>query len=75
VPASELHWALIRLAMMSVAQLVILPLQDVIGLNEKSRMNRPGTVRVNWKWRLSPENLVPSIFKHLRELTEIYGRL
>ncbi|OPY11756.1 MAG: 4-alpha-glucanotransferase [Syntrophus sp. PtaB.Bin001] len=73
--ASELHWAMIRLAMMSVAQLVILPLQDVVGLNEKSRMNRPGTNRGNWQWRLSPEHLAPSNFQRLRELTEIYGRL
>jgi 4-alpha-glucanotransferase len=74
-PASELHWALVRLAMMSVAQLVILPLQDVIGLDEKSRMNRPGTSRGNWQWRLSPEQLPPSVFERLRDLTELYGRL
>jgi len=75
VRASGVHWAMIRLAMMSVAQLVVVPLQDILGLDEKSRMNRPGTVRGNWQWRFLPEHLTPAIHQQLREMTELYGRL
>lgn len=75
VPASEVHWAMIRLAMMSVAQWVIFPLQDILGLDEKARMNRPGTVRGNWQWRFQPEHLSPAIKQQLLELTGLYGRL
>ena len=74
VPAQEIHWELIRLAMMSVADMVILPMQDILGLDEKARMNRPSTLEGNWEWKLLPEQLTPSLTKRLREMTEIYGR-
>ncbi len=72
---SQAHWALIRLAMMSVAQLVIFPLQDILGLDEKARMNLPGRLGGNWQWRFLPESLTPEIIQRLREMTELYGRL
>jgi len=75
VRAPEVHWAMVRLAMMSVAQLALFPLQDILGLDETARMNRPGTVPGNWQWRFLPEGLTPSIREQLRELTELYGRL
>ncbi|MBW8038817.1 MAG: 4-alpha-glucanotransferase [Planctomycetes bacterium] len=74
VPASELHWELIRLAMSSVANLTIIPMQDILGLGEQARMNRPGTVRNNWVWRLGPKEKTASIVKKLARLTEIFGR-
>jgi 4-alpha-glucanotransferase len=70
----EVHWELIRLAMMSVANLVIIPLQDILGLGEEGRMNRPATTEGNWAWRLVPEQITPVVTEKLLELTQIYGR-
>ena len=74
VPAGEIHRELIRLAMMSVADRVIFPMQDLLGLGEEFRMNRPATKEGNWEWRLVPDRLTRSLALDLRELTEIYGR-
>jgi 4-alpha-glucanotransferase len=74
VTADHVHWEMIRLAMMSVARISILPLQDVLGLGEEARMNLPATNHRNWTWRLEARLLTPSVSRRLRELTEIYGR-
>jgi 4-alpha-glucanotransferase len=74
VSADEINNKLIRLAMLSVANLVIIPMQDILGLGEEARMNRPATLKGNWEWRLLPEQLMPSLVKELSEITEIYGR-
>jgi 4-alpha-glucanotransferase len=74
VPVEELHWELIRLAMMSVANIVIFPMQDILGLGGEARMNRPATAEGNWQWRLSPEQLTHSPAERLLKMTEIYGR-
>jgi 4-alpha-glucanotransferase len=74
VPAEEIHWELIRVAMMSVANMAIFPMQDVLGLGEEARMNRPATTEGNWQWRLLPDQLTSSLAKRLLQMTEIYGR-
>lgn len=74
VPAEEVHWAMIRLAMMSVARTVILPMQDVLGLGAEARMNRPSIAHGNWEWRLLPGQITPSVSETLLEITEPYGR-
>lgn len=74
VPLEELHWEMIRLAMMSVANLVIFPMQDLLGLGEEARMNRPATKEGNWRWQLLPEQLTPLLTRRFLEMTEIYGR-
>ncbi|MFZ0391587.1 MAG: 4-alpha-glucanotransferase [Calditrichia bacterium] len=74
VPEEKIHWALIRLALMSVANLVILPMQDILGLDSEHRMNRPATLNGNWKWRLKPEQIQPEITASLKRLVEMYGR-
>jgi len=65
---------LIRLAMMSVADTAIFPMQDLLGLGEDSRMNKPATREGNWEWRLDPELLTPSVADELLIMTQIYGR-
>jgi len=65
---------LIRLAMMSPANVVIIPTQDVLALGEDARMNRPSTASGNWEWRLLPEQLNESAGDILRQVTHIYGR-
>jgi 4-alpha-glucanotransferase len=73
-PADDIHWELIRLAMMSVANMVIVPIQDILGLGEEARMNRPATAEGNWQWRLLPDQLTSSIADKLSGMTEIYAR-
>lgn len=74
VPASRVHWEMIRLAMTSVGNLVIIPMQDVLGLGQKARMNRPGTVEGNWSWRLEPRQITAPTIRKLAKLTQTYGR-
>jgi len=74
VPTEELHWEMIRLLMMSVANTVIFPMQDILGLGKEARMNRPATLKGNWQWRLLPDQLTSSLAERLRQMTEIYGR-
>jgi 4-alpha-glucanotransferase len=70
----EVNWDFIRLALMSVADTAIIPLQDVLGLGSGARMNRPATSEGNWTWRFKREMLSGEINNKLRELTTIYGR-
>jgi 4-alpha-glucanotransferase len=74
VHVDNVHRELIRLAMMSVADTAILPMQDLLGLDEWARMNRPARENGNWQWRLMPEQLTAPLAKELLELTELYGR-
>lgn len=75
VPVEELHWEFIRLAMMSTAETVIVPLQDVLGLGSEARMNRPARRRGNWRWRFTWDALDSETTDRLRDMTETYGRL
>lgn len=74
VPVEELHWELIRMAMMSTAETVIVPLQDVLGLGSEARMNRPASRRGNWLWRFGWDTLGSETTDRLRDITETYGR-
>ncbi|MBL8172176.1 MAG: 4-alpha-glucanotransferase, partial [Acidobacteria bacterium] len=62
------------LALASVANTAIIPLQDVLGLGNEARMNVPARESGNWGWRYQAEQLTPEIRARLAELTEIYGR-
>lgn len=70
----DMPWPLIRLAMASVAELCILPMQDVLSLDGGSRMNTPGSSGGNWGWRFLPGALTPSIEIRLAAMAKIYGR-
>ena len=69
-----INWVFIRAVMASVATMAIVPLQDVIGLGTEARMNLPGTVRGNWKWRFLRSALTGEHSARLRELTLLYDR-
>jgi len=51
-----------------------MPLQDVLGLGSEARMNLPGTVSGNWKWRYKPRALTNQISDRLKSLTILYDR-
>ena len=74
VSEKEIHWEFIELGMMSLANTFIVPMQDVLGLEEDARMNRPATTRGNWRWRLAPKQLTVPLAEKLAEVTETYGR-
>ena len=72
--ARDVPEAFVRMAMMSVANTVIIPMQDILRLGGNARMNRPASIRGNWKWRLTPRYLKPSCADRLGIMTETYGR-
>jgi len=74
VSAKNLNWELIRLAMSSVADMSIFPVQDILGLGEEARLNIPATSQGNWQWRLLPGQLIPSLKRRLLRITETYRR-
>ncbi len=75
-PLSEsVNWALMRLAYQSVADLAIVPLQDVLGLGAEARMNTPGKLGGNWSWRFQLEDLLPQHSAALKEMALAYARL
>ena len=71
----DMPWALLRCALMSVAQLAVLPMQDVLELGPGNRMNMPGTVEGNWCWRFDWSQVNDHLAADLRDLTQNYSRL
>lgn len=71
----QIHWDLIRLAMCSVANQVIIPVQDLLGLGSDARMNLPSTAGGNWAWRYTENALTDEIRDRLLHLTQIYHRV
>jgi 4-alpha-glucanotransferase len=73
-PGESMPWPLIRAALASVAQLAMLPMQDVLPASVAQRMNRPGSNTGNWQWRFNWDDLPPDLIDRLRHLLRIYGR-
>ncbi|MEJ7729371.1 MAG: 4-alpha-glucanotransferase [Polyangiaceae bacterium] len=71
---SDIHWDMIRMAWLSVADLAIVPLQDLLGLGSEARMNLPGTASGNWEWRLPPDAPDEEVLTRLGALTATYDR-
>jgi 4-alpha-glucanotransferase len=67
-------WDLIRLAMTSVANQAIIPLQDVLGLGGEARMNFPSKAEGNWEWRYQADALTQEVGDRLQTLTKLCGR-
>jgi len=74
-PDEKLYTKLLNLAMMSAADTCIIPMQDWLGLDNTSRMNQPGTVGKNWRWRMKADALTKDAQKNILTLTRRYGRL
>lgn len=71
---NEIHKELSRLAYSSVAKIVILPMQDILGLDENARMNKPSSGDNNWNWRLTPGQLSGDAEHQLKEWTALFDR-
>ncbi len=74
VSAQHVHEEFLRLAMMSVANTAIIPMQDILGLGSIAHMNRPATIKGNWRWRLATDYSESVSVARLRSMNEIYGR-
>ena len=73
-PIKRMHLKLIGLALMCAADTCIIPLQDWLGLDNSARMNMPGTVDVNWSWRLAPDAIPAELDEEILKLTKRFGR-
>lgn len=74
-PGEEICKKLICLAMGSVADLCIIPMQDYLGLDDRARMNQPSTLGKNWKWRLKKGQFCHELRMEMKDLAQTYGRI
>ena len=74
-PKDERPWEFIRLALGSVADLAVIPLQDYLCLGTEARINLPSTLGNNWKWRLVPGQVKDEMLDEMRHLNKLFGRL
>jgi 4-alpha-glucanotransferase len=70
-----INWALIRAALGSPANMAVVPLQDVLGLDSEARMNTPSRMDDNWGWRYQPDALKPELAEKLRMTTDVGDRI
>lgn len=73
-PRNELHFDFIRMAMASVADLCIIPMQDYLGLGKEARINTPSILGDNWKWRLKKGEITDIVIGRIREMSQLYSR-
>lgn len=71
---SPIEWRCIETLWSSASQIVIIQMQDLLGLGSFARMNIPSTVGVNWKWRMKEKDLTFEVKKKLKEVTIIFNR-
>jgi len=70
----DMNWVFIQTIMASVADTVLVPMQDVLGLGSEARMNLPGKPDGNWQWRMRPGSLRAEDAARLRALSDMYDR-
>jgi 4-alpha-glucanotransferase len=71
---SDVPAAFIRMAMASVARWAVVPMQDVLGLGQEARMNRPATGSGNWRWRTDGKAFTSERAGRIHDLAGLYGR-
>ena len=69
------NWGMMRGAWSSVADMAIVPMQDIIGVGSEARMNIPSTLGGNWQWRATADQINHKLAKRLYKYMEMYGRL
>ncbi|GGB87219.1 malto-oligosyltrehalose synthase [Dyadobacter sediminis] len=74
VNEENFYVAMARMAYSSVAKAAILPMQDVLNLDESTKMNSPGSSENNWAWRLTPGQVTKDAEKFLADLTVLFNR-
>lgn len=71
----QMPQAMIQALVGSVAQLAVLPMQDVLGLGSEARLNTPGTVSGNWSWLLPEHCLSAELAQRYAHLNRVFGRV
>ena len=71
---NPIEWRGIETLWSSKAKLVIIQMQDLLGLGSSARMNIPATVGKNWKWRVQERDLSNDLKERLKEVTKIFNR-
>ncbi len=66
--------SLMHAAFASVANLAIVPMQDILALDGDGRMNVPGTVEGNWQWRFNWQQLTADRVNKLTRMVDMFGR-
>ena len=61
--------------MSSVADSVIIPMQDYLDLGAEFRMNIPGTIFNNWTFKMLNSDLTDNLSKKISAITKLYGRV
>lgn len=74
IKSKNIHKVLTRMAYASTAKVAIIPMQDVLGLDEKSRMNNPAHAGNNWLWRVLPKLVTDNAASNLLKLVKMYNR-
>ena len=72
--AEDAHWGFLRIALSSIADTAIVPIQDVLGLGNEARMNTPSRAEGNWGWRMREDAFTDELIARLRDLTAATGR-
>ena len=71
----DLAYSFIKLAMSSVSQMCIIPMQDYLALDSAARINTPSTVGCNWTWRMKDKAFTAKLIKEMRQMAQLYARL
>jgi len=71
---ADMPWSLVELAMSSVARLAVAPMQDLLGLDERARMNIPSVAEGNWRWRFTWEQVPTELAGNIRHCLERNNR-
>lgn len=71
----EVHFKFIAAAAASIADTMVIPMQDYLGLGNEARINTPSTLGGNWEWRLKKGALTKELAEKIYTLTKNYGRL
>ncbi len=74
VTAGSVSGAMTRMALASVAETAVIPMQDWLDLGPEARINTPSTTSGNWTWRMKPDAVTPDLTQRMRSLCALYGR-
>ena len=72
--SKEVNWAFIRTALSSVADTVIIPMQDYLGLGNEARINMPSSLGKNWEWRMKKDACTKELAQKILEMVKLYAR-
>jgi len=72
---SDFHLRIIREAMATIADLVIIPAQDILGYSNEFRMNTPGTTENNWVWKLTKNALNRENMGKIKRMAHMFTRI